>query len=69
MLTMREQPPGSLVVVLLKGGGRLLHSCGYMAKVRSHHSLLLSTSQTCILVAGSGKSVLWLVASLLLLNW
>src|SRR5260370_195977 len=33
MLTMREQPPGSLVVVFLKGGGRLLHSCGYMAKV------------------------------------
>ena len=66
---MREQLPGSLVVVLLKGGGRLLHSCGYMARVRSHYSLPLSTSQTCILVAGSGKSVLWLVASLLLLNW
>jgi len=28
-----------------------------------------STSQTCIIIAGSGKSVLWLVASLWLLKW
>jgi hypothetical protein len=28
-----------------------------------YHSLQPSTSQTCILVAGSGKSVLWLVSS------
>jgi hypothetical protein len=40
-----------------------------MANVRSCHSLALSTSQVCILVAGSGKSVLWLVISLLLLKW
>ena len=30
--------------------------------------LSLSTSQACIIVAGSGKSVLWLVMSLLLLK-
>ena len=69
MLTMREQPRGSFMVVFLKSGGRLLRSCGYMANVRSCHSLAFSTSQACILVAGSGKSVLWLVISLLLLNW
>ncbi len=67
--TLREQRPGSFKVVFLKNGGQLLRSCGYMANVRSCHSLALSTSQTCILVAGSGKSVLWLVTSLLLLKW
>jgi hypothetical protein len=66
--TMKEQPPGSFMVVFLKNGSRLLRSCGYMANVRSSLSLSLSTSQACILVAGSGKSVLWLVISLLLLN-
>jgi hypothetical protein len=68
-LTMREQPPGSFKVVFLKNGGQLLRSCGYMENVCSCHSLVLSTSQTCILVAGSGKSVLWLVTSLLVLKW
>ena len=65
MLTMREQPPGSFTVVFLKNGGQLLHSCGYMANVRSCHSLEFSVSQTRIIAAGSGKSVLWLVISLL----
>src|ERR1700751_3205204 len=68
-LTMREQPPGSFKVVPLKNGGQLHRSCGYMANVRSCHSLALSTSQACIFVAGSGKSVLWLVTSLLLSKW
>jgi NACHT domain len=40
-----------------------------MANVRPCHPLALSTSHACILVAGSGKSVLWLVISLLLLKW
>src|ERR1700677_2861937 len=57
MLTMTEQPPGSFKVIFLKNGGQLLRSCGYMANVRSCHSLSPSTSQACILVAGSGKSV------------
>jgi len=59
------------MVVFLKNGGQLLRSCGYMANVRSCHSLALSNSQACILVtvAGSGKSVLWLVIPLLLLKW
>jgi hypothetical protein len=69
MLTMTEQPPGSFKVVFFKNGSQLLRSCGYMANVRSCHSLALRTSQACILVAGSGKSVLWLVISLLLLKW
>ena len=69
MLTMREQPPGSFRVVSLKSGDQRLRSCGYMANVCLRHSLLPSISQTCILIAGSGKSVLWLVASLWLLNW
>jgi len=68
-LTMREQPPGSFMVVFLKNGGQLLPSCGFMANVRSCHSLPLSTSHTGILLAGSGKSVLWLVTSLFLLKW
>ncbi len=67
-LTMREQPPGSFEVIFLKSGGRLLRSCGYMANVCFCYSLALSTSHICILVAGSGKSVLWFVTSLLLLN-
>jgi hypothetical protein len=67
-LTMREQPPGSFRVVCLKSGDQRLRSCGYMANVCFLHSLQPSTSQTCILVAGSGKSVLWLVASLWLLK-
>jgi hypothetical protein len=66
--TMREQPPGSFMVVFLKNGSQLLRSCGYMANVRSRHSLSFSTSQAYILVAGSGKSVLWLVISILLLK-
>ena len=66
--TMMEQPPGSFMVVFLKNGGQLLRYCGYMANVRTCHTLALSTSQACILVAGSGKSVLWLVISLLLLK-
>ena len=57
------------MVVFLKNGDQLLRSCGYMANVRSCHFVVLSTSQVCILVAGSGKSVLWLVLSLLLLKW
>ena len=69
MLTMTEQPPGSFVVVFLKDGGRPLHSCGYMANVSFFHSLASSTSKACIFVAGSGKSVLWLVMSLLLLRY
>jgi len=40
-----------------------------MENVRSRHFPPLSNSQTCIIVAGSGKSVLWSVASLLLLKW
>jgi len=68
-LTMREQPPGSFRVVCFKSGDRRLRSCGYMANVCFRHSLQPSTSQTCILAAGSGKSVLWLVISLLLLKW
>jgi hypothetical protein len=66
--TMKEQPPGSFMVVFLKNGGQLLRSCGYMASVRSCLSLSFSTSQAYILIAGSGKSVLWLVISLLLLK-
>ena len=52
MLTMREQPPGSFMVVFLKNGGQLLPSCGYTANVRSCHSLALSTSQVCISCSG-----------------
>jgi len=59
MLTMMEQPPGSFMVAFSKNGGQLPRSCGYMANVRSCRSLTLSTSQACILVVGSGKSVLW----------
>ena len=62
-LTMRERLPGSFRVVCLKSGDQRLRSCGYMANVCFRHSLQPSTTQTCILIAGSGKSVLWLVAS------
>jgi len=68
-LTMREQPPGSFKVVCLDSGDQHPRSCGYMANVCFRHSLRPSTSQTIVLVAGSGKSVLWLVASLWLLKW
>jgi hypothetical protein len=47
-LTTREQLLGFFKVASIKNGGRLLHSCGYMANVRSFHSLQLNTSQTCI---------------------
>ena len=62
--TIREQPAGSFRVVCLKSGDQPLRSCGYMANVCFRHSLHPSISQICILVAGSGKSVLWLVSSL-----
>ncbi len=68
-LTMREQPPGSFGAVGLKSGDQRLRSCGYMANVGFRHSLQPSTSQTCILAVGSGKSVLWLVASLWSSKW
>jgi hypothetical protein len=69
MLTMRERLPGSFRVVCLKSGDQRLRSCGYMANVCFRHSLQPSTSQTCIFIAGSGKSVLWLVAPLWLSKW
>ena len=40
-----------------------------MANVCSCHSLQPSTTQTCIIIAGSGKSVLWLVVSPWLSKW
>jgi hypothetical protein len=63
-LTMMEQPPGSFGAACLKSGDQRLRSCGYMANVCFRHSLQLTTSYTYILIAGSGKSVLWLVTSL-----
>jgi hypothetical protein len=63
-LTMREQPPGSFRVVCLKSGDQRPRCCGFMANVCLRPPLQLSASQTCFLVAGSGKSVLWLVAFL-----
>ncbi len=69
MLTMRERLLGFFKVVSIQNGGRLLHSCGFMANVRSLHSLHPNTSLTCILIAGSGKSVLWFVAFPLFLKY
>jgi hypothetical protein len=67
-LTTRERLLGSFRVVLPRNGSRLLRSYGYMANVRSLRPLVYSTPQICIFIAGSGKSVLWFVASLLSLK-
>jgi hypothetical protein len=69
MLTMRERLLGFFKVVSIQNGGQLPHSCGFMANVHSLHSLHLNTSLTCILTAGSGKSVLWFVDFLLFLKY
>ena len=65
MSITREQQTGSSKAKSLKNGEPLPLSCGYTGNVGSY-PLSRCTLQTYILIAGSGKSIMWFVNSLLL---
>jgi hypothetical protein len=65
MPNMRGQARGSSEVVSITNGSQPHLFCGSTGNVSSSYSLLVCTPSTRVFVAGSGKSIIWYVNSLL----
>ena len=66
IFTLEELPSGSSNAVCLANGSRLALYCGSMANVRSSNSSTIGSSSPSTFLAGSGKTILWLVITQLL---
>ena len=55
------QQPGSFRAVYTRNGSQLLHSYGSMVNVRSSLFALALHPRSPVLIAGSGKTILWFV--------